>query len=228
MSMSAKSTSLADPLRGLRMTTGPTGGRFDRAASRYSRRRGKVEHVRKPIGKRLRFEVFKRDLFTCQYCGRKPPEVVLEIDHIDPVANGGDNSELNLITACENCNGGKAANLLGNIRPSPDMDFLYMEMQQSIAEARRYLAAKSEFDALQDEIVDGFLSDWGYIFRYVYLPQASVFEIMLRDHSAEEIRRAMGAAGAKHNKHGSDLRRGEDIIRYMWGCLRRMSTEREP
>jgi 5-methylcytosine-specific restriction endonuclease McrA len=29
------------------------------------------------ITKKLRFEVFKRDNFTCRYCGRKTPEVIL-------------------------------------------------------------------------------------------------------------------------------------------------------
>lgn len=33
---------------------------------------------RKPLSKRIRFEVFKRDSFTCQFCGRTPPEVILE------------------------------------------------------------------------------------------------------------------------------------------------------
>lgn len=64
---------------------------------------------RKPLSKRLRFAVFKRDLFTCQYCGATPPNVVLEIDHIEPVAAGGDDDETNLVTACFDCNRGKAA-----------------------------------------------------------------------------------------------------------------------
>lgn len=60
------------------------------------------------ISKRLRFEVFKRDEFTCQYCGNHPPEVVLEVDHIKPVAEGGTNDLYNLVTACFGCNRGKA------------------------------------------------------------------------------------------------------------------------
>lgn len=62
------------------------------------------EHLRKSV----RFEVFKRDSFTCQYCGQKSPDVVLEIDHITPVAEGGDNDILNLVTACKACNSGKS------------------------------------------------------------------------------------------------------------------------
>jgi hypothetical protein len=67
---------------------------------------------RKAISKRVRFEVFKRDSFTCQYCGEKAPDVILHVDHIRPVADGGENDILNLVTACESCNSGKGARKL--------------------------------------------------------------------------------------------------------------------
>jgi hypothetical protein len=60
------------------------------------------------LTKRIRFEVFKRDKFTCHYCGRKAPDVVLHVDHIDPVANGGGNDIINLLTSCFDCNMGKS------------------------------------------------------------------------------------------------------------------------
>lgn len=63
---------------------------------------------RKSISKKLRFEVFKRDSFTCQYCGAKAPDVLLHVDHITPVSKGGKNTLMNLVTACERCNLGKS------------------------------------------------------------------------------------------------------------------------
>lgn len=63
---------------------------------------------RKALTKKLRFEVLKRDSFTCQYCGGKAPEVLLHIDHIEPVSKGGTNDLLNLITSCVECNAGKS------------------------------------------------------------------------------------------------------------------------
>jgi hypothetical protein len=67
---------------------------------------------RKALSKKIRFEVFKRDKFTCNYCGRSPviDDVVLEVDHIVPVKEGGNNHMLNLLTSCFDCNRGKAAN----------------------------------------------------------------------------------------------------------------------
>lgn len=67
---------------------------------------------RKGLSKSVRFEVFKRDGFTCQYCGGQAPDVILHVDHINPVANGGENDILNLITACKDCNSGKGAKTL--------------------------------------------------------------------------------------------------------------------
>lgn len=63
---------------------------------------------RKNISNKLRFEVFKRDSFMCQYCGAKSPDVVLNVDHIKPVSKGGDNDLMNLITSCFECNSGKS------------------------------------------------------------------------------------------------------------------------
>jgi hypothetical protein len=63
---------------------------------------------RSQLGKRIRFEIFDRDNFTCQYCGRMPPDVMLEVDHIIPVSKGGSNEPENLRTSCAACNRGKS------------------------------------------------------------------------------------------------------------------------
>jgi HNH endonuclease len=64
---------------------------------------------RQPLQPRVRFEVFKRDKFTCQYCGEKAPNVILNCDHVHPAALGGTNDLTNLITSCRKYNGGKGA-----------------------------------------------------------------------------------------------------------------------
>jgi len=68
---------------------------------------------RKAISKKLRFDVFKRDSFTCVYCGQSPPAITLEVDHVEPVASGGENDINNLVTACFDCNRGKRDISLG-------------------------------------------------------------------------------------------------------------------
>lgn len=56
--------------------------------------------------------MLSRDGFQCRYCGRKPPEVSLEVDHIKPRCAGGSDDETNLITACRDCNQGKSGEVL--------------------------------------------------------------------------------------------------------------------
>jgi hypothetical protein len=62
---------------------------------------------RKALSKKDRFEVFKRDAFTCVYCGAHPPKVILHCDHVIAVVAGGTNDIDNLVTACDACNLGK-------------------------------------------------------------------------------------------------------------------------
>ena len=73
---------------------------------------------RKNLTKKVRFEVFKRDGFKCQYCGASPLENLLQVDHIIAVKNGGDNCIDNLITSCQPCNIGKGATPLTSIPES--------------------------------------------------------------------------------------------------------------
>ncbi|MGI8909388.1 MAG: HNH endonuclease [Rubrobacteraceae bacterium] len=72
---------------------------------------GLEENVRK-VSNALRFEIFQRDKHTCQYCGRRAPEVELQADHLIPVALGGTDAFENLITSCRECNSGKSAKLI--------------------------------------------------------------------------------------------------------------------
>jgi len=55
--------------------------------------------------KRLR--IYMRDKFRCQYCGDKKGVAELTLDHILPRSRGGDNSPLNVVTACVQCNNRK-------------------------------------------------------------------------------------------------------------------------
>jgi 5-methylcytosine-specific restriction endonuclease McrA len=55
--------------------------------------------------KRLR--IYMRDKFRCQYCGDKKTAAQLTLDHIFPRSRGGDNSPVNIVSACLACNNRK-------------------------------------------------------------------------------------------------------------------------
>lgn len=61
---------------------------------------------RKPLSKRTRFKIFKRDEFTCMYCWRTPTrhDITLEVDHRISVKHWWWDQEENLITSCFDCN----------------------------------------------------------------------------------------------------------------------------
>lgn len=96
-----------------------------------------MKAVRKPVGKTLRFAVFKRDKFTCRYCGRNADTVVLEPDHIIPVSRGGTNEFDNLITSCFDCNRGKGSRPLDSPAPTEsDRLMLAQERREMMAAAK--------------------------------------------------------------------------------------------
>ncbi len=73
----------------------------------FVKKEKKEKETKEEVSPKLRWEVFKRDKFVCQYCGACGPNVELEVDHKIPVSRGGTDDIDNLKTACFNCNRGK-------------------------------------------------------------------------------------------------------------------------
>jgi 5-methylcytosine-specific restriction endonuclease McrA len=71
-------------------------------------------HRPRPRVKLTRKEVFIRDGYLCQYCGRHAHD--LTIDHVVPRSRGGEHSWENLVSACKPCNHRKGGKLLAEAR----------------------------------------------------------------------------------------------------------------
>lgn len=178
---------------------------------------------RKTTGKRLRFEVFKRDGFACRYCGAQPPDVTLVVDHIVPVAAGGQTTIDNLNTACETCNQGKAAKPLDAVAPRPDADLMYLEVMQETAELRRYqLSLQAREVALEGLVCDlqllwqdcyGETSDW--------VPSVRVLRQMLRKYDPEIVEEGIRDVAPKV---AEDYIRGS-YVPYMWRVLANLAED---
>jgi 5-methylcytosine-specific restriction endonuclease McrA len=54
-----------------------------------------------------RYNVYLRDMFTCQYCLTQFPKSQLTIDHVLPISKGGRTTWDNISTACNPCNSKK-------------------------------------------------------------------------------------------------------------------------
>lgn len=68
-----------------------------------------IKQERKIMNDNIRYNVLKRDNFSCQICGiRAKDGAKLHVDHIIPVSKGGKTVMSNLQTLCERCNIGKS------------------------------------------------------------------------------------------------------------------------
>lgn len=181
---------------------------------------------RKAISKSKRFHVFHRDGFICQYCGRRPPDVVLELDHIHPHSKGGDNSDMNLITSCDECNRGKSDKVLTERAVRPDADLAFLEAQQEIAEAKRFLAAKAERDRLSGQLIAALTDMWETLFPSNKCPYDFVFKQMLESHPPAEIADAMRIASRRHARQSLGYQ--DNIVSYIWGVMSQRAKDQRP
>jgi len=163
-----------------------------------------MQNIRKQISKRLRFDVFKRDDFTCQYCSAKPPRVPLEIDHIKPVSKGGKNVIDNLITACFDCNRGKS-----NIELTTVPMSIIEKKERLIIAQSQYLEYKKVLKKQEkiindevDEIETVFHSFFdGYIFNDNFKMSVKKF---IKDIGFLQVKEAMEKACSKMHYNRND------------------------
>lgn len=178
--------------------------------------------TRKSTGKRLRFEIFERDSYTCRYCGAQPPAVVLVADHVLPVKENGQTSADNLVTACEACNQGKADRVIGAFPPTPDTDLRYLKTQQEIAELRRYHESLDAREAAISGIAESLQAMWSNETGLAWVPAEHIIRQGLGRYSPDVVEEALRATGRKCGD--GTVKRGE-WWRYFWGCARNIAEQ---
>ncbi len=174
------------------------------------------------IGKSKRFEIFKRDEFTCQYCGNRPPDVVLEVDHIHPVSKGGTSEAPNLTTSCFDCNRGKRDKVLSEVVPHPDADLLYLETQQEIAEMQRYQLSLEERDKALSSLVGSLQETWVRASGLDWHPADHVIRQLLVKYSPEVAGTTLVDVAVKVGT-GYLSGKGDGWVRYLWGVARNIT-----
>jgi hypothetical protein len=161
------------------------------------------------ISKRTRFGVFKRDGFKCQYCGKTPPSVILEVDHINPKSKGGDNDILNYITACLDCNRGKGAIPLDQVPPALNDKITEMtERREQVNAYTEFLESIERQTEIELESVNLTFNKYFPSWRPCDSYQTSI-KLFLRHLPAIKVRSAMDTACSrwygKDNGHNRSL-----------------------
>lgn len=104
-------------------------------------------HIKKRIY--ARGGIFKRDQYSCQYCGDKGKESELTIDHVIPKVMGGPKTWANIVTCCNSCNQKKA----GRTPKQARMKLLRKPGAPVMTMQNEYLAIDNKHNDWKDYII---------------------------------------------------------------------------
>lgn len=185
--------------------------------------------TRTSLSARTRFEVLKRDGFTCQYCGRSRDQdgVKLHVDHVIAVAEGGTDDPVNLVAACAECNLGKSDKPLAARAPVPDIEAQSVELASRRAkllelQERSRAVADAEYSA-----VLGPNNYWFEAWGYESMPKYNVphDKTLLRYVEAIGVAEVIHAIDITVRKFDGRLTYG--VVAYFCGVCKRKVAERE-
>lgn len=188
---------------------------------------------RRSVPKGVRFDVMNRDNFMCRYCGRRPPEVKLVVDHLIAVANGGTNEFANLVTSCDPCNAGKSDKIIQERAipsVSPESE---AALRESIDRQLRMLRMHSISRELNDRICQAVIDVWADAFNATRrtsgsstwwedpdcdFPERGHIIGMVERYGLECVTEAIRKASVQHDR--SPL--NKNATPYIYGILRNM------
>lgn len=159
---------------------------------------------RKTISQKTRFEVFKRDSFKCQYCGRCAPEVILNVDHIHPVSKGGEDDIMNYITSCFDCNSGKSDRLLSDDSVIAKQRGQLEELNERREQLEMMLKWREGLRDIDDVAIDKVADTWSKLAKGWSLNEAgrNSARKMIKDFGIAAVLDAMDVAARQYFKYG--------------------------
>lgn len=167
------------------------------------------------LGKTKRFKVFERDNYTCRYCGQKPPEVKLEVDHFIPRSKEGSDDMINLLTSCFDCNRGKRDRVVMTHDQTLEIETQIENKKEVILQLKQLNKLNDKVRKMQDEIVEEITLYWEFLWddekTFTAKGQSSI-RTFLKYFTKNEIREAMDIARQQD-------RSNVDTFKYMCGIL---------
>jgi hypothetical protein len=170
------------------------------------------------IGKRLRFEIFKRDGFKCVYCGATPMATPLHVDHVEPKAGGGSDDPSNLVTACASCNLGKSDVPLDRKRLKA---VRVSEADEDHAEQiRAFLSVQREVARAKDLVVQEVLDHWFEMLGAPSDQMRSQMSSAVERNGIDKVFEAISITSRNPKLYSATAQ-----AKYFYGILRRMREE---
>lgn len=168
---------------------------------------------RKSLSRKTRFEVFKRDKFTCQYCGASSPQAVLVVDHIKPVSKQGNDDILNLITSCFECNAGKSDRELSDDAVVQKRKAQLDDLQERREQIEMMLEWQQGLADLGDHALDSAARLWSEIVTGFSLNESGRHELKktIRRFGFEETLTGMRASVDSYLEYKDDVPTSESV-----------------
>jgi hypothetical protein len=181
------------------------------------------------VNKKLRFEVFKRDSFTCQYCGQSAPKVILEIDHINPKCEGGQDDILNLVTSCFDCNRGKGKKKLSDNSALEKQKAALDQLNKKREQLEMIIKWREELNNLQEVELE-------YINKIIIEKMECTlneigenkFRKLLKKYGLSEVVESMDISINQYYKNGENESKEKAINYTEFICRSRKSTKNNP
>ncbi|MES2830580.1 MAG: HNH endonuclease [Pseudomonadota bacterium] len=89
--------------------------------------------------------LFRRDRYTCAYCGNIFKHQMLSRDHIVPKKHQGQDTWMNCVTACKPCNQAKGHKLIGQFRPLVYVPYAPCRFEHFLLSGRNVLADQHDY-----------------------------------------------------------------------------------
>jgi hypothetical protein len=168
------------------------------------------------ISKKIRFEVFKRDSFTCQYCGKTAPDTILHVDHIEPVSKGGNDHILNLVTSCRDCNLGKSNRRLDDSSVVEKQKRQLEELQERKEQIKMMVDWQKELMRIDNYAINSITEFWEEMTDGFYPINESgekTAEKLINKYGFSDLLKAMRTSFQQYAKYKTD-ESGELVLTY--------------
>jgi hypothetical protein len=173
---------------------------------------------RKAISKRTRFDVFKRDGFKCQYCGAMAPDVLLVVDHIQPVSKDGAHDLMNFVTACEPCNAGKSDKTLDDSSAVKRQQAQLSALQERREQLEMMLQWREGLKDIEADQVQLVAEAWQKVAIGWHLNDTGLksARLLLKKHGLQKVLDAIDTAADRYLKFGEDGKATEESVSIGW------------
>jgi hypothetical protein len=176
---------------------------------------------RKAISQKTRFEVFKRDGFKCQYCGKCAPDVILNVDHIHPVSKGGEDDMMNYITSCFDCNSGKSDRLLTDDSVVAKQRAQLEELNVRREQLEMMLQWRDGLKAIDEESLEKVSEAWEAVATGYFLNDNGLNSArkLIKSFGLVAVLDAIDTAGRQYIKYGDSGNAQQDSVDKAWSKI---------